>query len=274
MPRARWGHTSSFIHNKLILCGGIIGDTVRVAPSDTCDIYSLTSRGWKHGLKMETGRHSAAGIPVLGRMYVIGGQTQTGPTDSMEVYDPSHDTWTHGPQMPQAVSRPCAVVFRDVIILSGGSFTDKAGNTVETNQVLVFNVTSQTWTKTTPMKQARAGHGCSLNVRPTTHSEPIYEIIVTGGEFEDESLATAEVFTIQDKQWTDFPSLPFKLSDQVHIQSGQSRPGLLGGLLTGVASPLVLHLTEEDGWKLAEYALPKGLAGHSVTDFPRQMVDC
>lgn len=160
MPSSRWGHSSSFIKSKLILCGGTYGDSCTVAPSSTCDLYCVEREKWEKGASMAIARHKAAGLPLLGQMYMIGGDTGSGPTATMEVYDPSKDRWTFGPPLPVAVSAPCAVAYKDSVIVSGG--TSGSG---ERTEVFLFNVTTQQWAAMEPMRQARAGHGCSLASR-------------------------------------------------------------------------------------------------------------
>ena len=160
MPVPRWGHGSSFIKNRLILCGGTLGAKSDVSPSNTTDLYNLETRTWGEGAGMEIARHEAAGVALFGRMYVMGGDSETGPTASMEVYSPHRDQWSRGPDMPVAVVAPCAVVYRDAIIVSGGT-----NNMGESREVIMFNVTTERWTKLPAMHQARAGHGCSLNTR-------------------------------------------------------------------------------------------------------------
>jgi len=265
MPIPRWGHSSSFIKSKMILCGGTERDGSSVIPSNSCDIFNLDTQTWS-GSEMTTARHKAAGIPLLGKMYMIGGENGTGPTSTMEVYEPSKDEWIPGPEIPLAVSRPCAVAFRDVVILSGGTSTSG-----EINRVFVFNVTTQTWNETTPMNQTRGGHGCSLNIRQKSLSHPKYEVIVTGGENENKSLDSVEAFDLETQTWTDIHPLPFTLESQVQSDLGSTL--VLGGLLTGVASPIVLQYSG-DGWRMANYNFPKGRAGHSVASYPRDLVDC
>ena len=109
---------------------------------------------------MEVERHGATGGAVLGKMYMVGGTTGQGETASMEVYDPSRRQWSRGPDMPTAVTGACAVVHRDALIVSGGTNT-----TGESQEVNMFNVTSNRWWQIKPMKQARANHGCSVNIR-------------------------------------------------------------------------------------------------------------
>ena len=160
MPSARWGHSSAFIKSKLILCGGTVGNSTSAEPSRTCDIYCMETRRWLEGAAMEVERHGAAGGAVLGKMYMVGGSTGQGETASMEVYDPSRRQWSRGPDMPTAVAGACAVVHRDALIVSGGTNT-----TGESQEVYMFNVTSNKWWQIKPMKQARANHGCSVNIR-------------------------------------------------------------------------------------------------------------
>ena len=162
MPTPRWGHSSSFILSRLILCGGITDETK--GPSNSCDIYHMErNKAWSPGAAMLTPRHRAAGTSLLGKMYMIGGATgkpEGSSTSTMEVYDPSKDVWTQGPSMPIAVTAACAVSHKDVIIVSGGF-----NSTGESSEVFMFNVTQSTWYRLDSMKQARAKHGCSLSPR-------------------------------------------------------------------------------------------------------------
>ena len=100
--------------------------------------------------------------------------------------------------------------------------------------------------------------------------EPDYEMIVTGGVFKGQAMASAEALSINTMNWTHFDPLPFNLSQ--HVQFDQGRLVVLGGLLTGVASPLVLQYNK--GWELADYFMTEPLAGQSVTAYPRDLVRC
>jgi hypothetical protein len=160
MPVARWGHASAFIKSRLILCGGTTGAADQVVPSATCHIYCLETGTWSNGSSLDTARHRAAGVALLGKMYMVGGETADGATATMEVYDPSENQWSLGPDLPIAVTAACAVTFRDAIIVSGGFNT-----TGESREVYLFNVTTNKWWHMESMKTPRAKHACSLNER-------------------------------------------------------------------------------------------------------------
>ena len=100
--------------------------------------------------------------------------------------------------------------------------------------------------------------------------EPDYEMIVTGGVFKGQAMASAEALSISTMTWAHFDSLPFNLEQ--HVQFDQGRLVVLGGLLTGVASPLVLQYNR--GWQLADYFMAEPLTGHSLTAYPRDLVTC
>jgi len=280
MPTSRWGHSSSFIQSKLILCGGTEGLNEHITPSNTCNIYDLEkNRSWVSGATLNTPRHGSAGLQLLGKMFMIGGWTVDEPTNTInatntvEVYDPRKDTWTEAPSLPLPVAEPCAVAYRDSIVVSGG--TRQGGEAIASHKVFIFNLTLWKWESTTPMQNARTGHGCSLDTGSATPS-----VIVTGGEFEGTALSSVESFNLVTRVWADLEPLPYSLKSQGQSDLGQpnnqttSQPAVLGGLLTGEPSPLALEYTTDKRWKYTRWWLPANLAHHSVTLYPRELVKC
>jgi len=278
MPISRWGHSSSFIQSKLILCGGTEGPNENISPSNTCSIYNMENRSWLSGANLTTPRHGSAGLQLLGKMFMIGGWTVAGPnntnstvevTDMVEVYDPSKDVWVEAPSLPLPVAEPCAVAYRDSIVVSGG----RTQGGEASSRVFIFNVTLWKWESTTKMQHARAGHGCSLDTGSATAS-----VIVTGGESEGMALSSVEAFNLVTRVWADLEPLPYSLKSQGQSDLGQpnqptSQPAVLGGLLTGEPSPLVLEYTTDKKWKY-KWSLHTNLAHHSVTLYPRDLVKC
>ena len=105
--------------------------------------------------------------------------------------------------------------------------------------------------------------------RPAKDS--VADVVVTGGEHKGVSLKSAEVLCVETFKWKAFPNLTFPLES--HVQTDQSQPVVLGGLQTGNASTEVLQYTNRE-WKRATFSLPSRLVGHSVSYFPKYMVQC
>lgn len=267
MPRSRWGHVSAFIESKFFVCGGTTDLAGSMAPNNTCDVFCVARQEWLEMSDMNANRHSAAGLTLFGKMYVLGGHNGITVTKSVDVYDPSKQVWTESADMPIALKGHCAVAYGDSIIVMGGTTLDG----LETASVFNFNVTSNKWRPMKPMLHARSGHGCSLNERPTAHSTPIYEVIVTGGDSAGEILSSTESFDLHTFTWSAFTDLPFNMVNHAQLDIGG--PRLYGGDISGLERNLIIQYTDTI-WNLANVSLPTDLKFHHVTKYPANLVRC
>lgn len=267
MPRSRWGHISAFIESKFFLCGGSTYLDGSMAPTDTCDAFCVARQDWVEMSNMTEKRHSAVGVSLFGKMYVLGGHNGVTVTKSVEVYNPSKHVWAKSVDMPVALKGHCSVTFSDSIIVMGGTME----NGRETNYVFQFNVTSNKWWHMKPMLNARSGHGCSINARVTVHNRINYEIIVTGGESAGDVLSSTELFDLNTWTWSPFTDLPYKMAN--HAQTYLGDPILFGGDVSGSASNLILQYNNKD-WNMANVSLPMSLKNQHVTKYPANLVKC
>ena len=51
----RWGHVSTFVDSKFLVCGG--STELTNAPNNTCDMFSLDSMAWEKVANMREYRH-------------------------------------------------------------------------------------------------------------------------------------------------------------------------------------------------------------------------
>lgn len=112
-----------------------------------------------------TSHVQAAGVGLLGKLYMTGGLSFAGDTrtsvSSMEVYDPYTRTWAPGPEMKQPLTGHCVVTHRDSFIVIGGATTmDNEGG--ESSMIYKFNVTTNKWSVLGNLQISRSGHGCSM----------------------------------------------------------------------------------------------------------------
>jgi len=268
MPRSRWGHVSAFIESKFFVCGGSTELDGSLAPNNTCDVFCVASQQWQDMQSMEENRHGAVGVSLLGKVYVMGGHNGIHITKSGEVYDPMKKTWTKMEDMPVALKDHCAVTFRDSIIIIGGTLEDGS----DTSAMFLFNVTTNKWQDINkPLKYARSGHGCSINIRPTVHSNAISEIIVTGGVSGGQPISSSESFDLQTHMWNTFTDLPFNMAHHAQLDFGS--PRLYGGDISGSERNLIMQYTNT-AWNLANVTIPNDLKYHHATKYPANLVGC
>jgi hypothetical protein len=98
-------------------------------------------------------------------------------------------------------------------------------------------------------------------------------MIVTGGEHNKKALSSAESFSMKHFHWSNFTGLTSPLESHVQMELA-SQPEVLGGQTqAGVAEAAVLQFQQME-WQPAGYTLPRGLAGHSITSYPKDLVRC
>jgi len=268
MPRSRWGHISAFIESKFFVCGGSTELDGSLAPNNTCDVFCVASQQWLEMESMAENRHGAAGVALLGKMYVIGGHNGNSVIKTGEVYDQMKEMWTKIEDMPVALKDHCAITFKDSIIIIGGALKDGS----ESVDLFLFNVTTNKWwNMQKPLKHARSGHGCSINTRPNNLQNSIAEIIVTGGISGGVPISSSESFNLSKNMWSTFTDLPFNMAHHAQLDFGS--PRLYGGDISGLERNLIMQYTNTN-WNLANVTIPNDLKYHHATKYPANLVGC
>jgi hypothetical protein len=211
MSIPRLGATLTLLTNgNVLVTGGTVaegaagsggGQTLR--PDATAEIFNVASGKWtKTAGSMSTPRfeHTATALDD-GRVLVAGGQ---GPPNngvsaalaSTEIYDPAVDSFRKSNDMGDARFNHAAVKLPDRTVMvvggAGGTNGDTSLTTAE-----VFNPGDGSWTSAGTLTGSRTGHTAAVF--------PDGRVLVAGGESvtrgNRRSLATAEIFTLDKREW-------------------------------------------------------------------------
>jgi N-acetylneuraminic acid mutarotase/fibronectin type 3 domain-containing protein len=116
---------------------------------------------WSNGAAGPLVRWEAQNFTYNGKMYLFGGFTDHNydATSEGDVYDPTTNTWTTITTIPVAggLTHSAVRVVGDTVYFAGGdvgTFTHGLTSTTGTNQVLSYNITTNTWGATTPLPVA------------------------------------------------------------------------------------------------------------------------
>ena len=133
-----------------------------------------------------------------GQIWVAGGlTTSTTSTKATQIYDPRKDAWRAGPSLPEAVDHAMLVTYQNRVMLIGG-FRSRGGQSVASDQVLIFDDSIGHWVDGPSLNHARAA-GAAAVVGD--------KIVVVGGRTGSEQLVSqTEVF--DGKAWHDRADIP------------------------------------------------------------------
>ncbi|WP_199738349.1 kelch-like protein [Corallococcus sp. CA054B] len=145
----RTGHTATALRDGrvLVVGGSSTGDLSAVSPTNTTELYTVSSNSWSPGGNLRTARmdHTATLLPD-GKVLVAGGRGPTGGAlDSAEIYDVGANQWTVVGPLPSGARAGHAAVLlpSGKVLVAGGGFSGDDGlNTAE-----LFDPVSQSWTK-------------------------------------------------------------------------------------------------------------------------------
>ncbi len=138
----KYSHCSTLNGNTVILSGG--SDSSSTARKDVYKWVLLTN-AWTRVADMKTGRylHCSASDGVR-YVYVAAGQY----LNSVERYDSQSDTWQYMQSLPMVWSKHQCTYLNGSILKIGGT-----GAIVYPEHVIVYNIISDTWKYTNPLKE-------------------------------------------------------------------------------------------------------------------------
>jgi Galactose oxidase, central domain len=212
--------------NKLLVTGGEGLGSVFGAPTNTTEIYNLTSNTWKFAGPMSTSRVGQIALRLAnGDVLVAGGQDNYAvPLQSAEVFAVGPGTWTPVASMPTPAVAQSAVLLGDGdVLVTGGVVADRVSR-----QALLYNYRANTWTLAASMKHPRAGHESILL--------PDGDVLVAGG-----TTPYAELYVPRLNRWEP-AGHPGKRLFPAVVRSGRSEVLMAGGSLVDggcLASALV-----------------------------------
>jgi N-acetylneuraminic acid mutarotase len=211
MNTPRLGNTLTLLSNGNVLTtGGTSADTASgagggqtIRPDATAEVYNTQTGRWtKTAGAMSTPRfeHTATLLDD-GRILVAGGQGPpiSGSSEALattELYDPAVDSFRKSNDMGDARFNHVAVKLPDrSVLVTGGAGGTNGDTSLATAEV--FNPGDGSWTAVGPLTGGRTGHSAAVF--------PDGRVLVAGGESVNRgnrrSLATAELFTLDQREW-------------------------------------------------------------------------
>jgi non-specific serine/threonine protein kinase len=138
---------------------------------------------------------------LTGEIWVAGGlttsTTSTAATAATQIYDPRKDAWRAGVSLPEAVDHAMLVTYQKRVMLIGG-FRSRGGESVASDQVLIFDDSIGHWREGPPLHHPRAAAAAAVVGD---------KIVVVGGRTGAEQLVSqTEVF--DGKAWQAGADIP------------------------------------------------------------------
>ena len=233
-------------------------DTLATAPTDGAPV-------WEQLPDTPTPRQQAAGAVVDGKAWVVGGlegSDAATATRRVESYDPKTETWSQGPELPVALHHAVARNYRGDLVVIGG-WIPEGSDLTATSSDKVFVLRGETWEELPELNHPRAAAAAAVVEG---------ELIVVGGQAEDELVSETEVF--DGKKWTDVAPLPTPREHLAAASDGRYLYAVGGRELSSDTNSGALERYDPatDEWtSLPEMPIPSGsfdatiALGHLVT---------
>ena len=121
-------------------------------------VYDSGADAWSEARPVPTGRSSATGAVIDGRLYVVGGRrTDGGVTNlgAVERYEPTTDTWTELRPLPQPSGGLAGAALDGMLYVFGGEYF--SGNGGVYGRTWAYDPDVDAWTQHDPMPTPRHG---------------------------------------------------------------------------------------------------------------------
>ena len=189
----RAGASAIYYNDSVLLCGGKL---TRNRLSD-CMVYNIADDMWsEHSITLRP-RDEAAIAKISSRVLLMGGLYES----SVEIWNPTDNSWKLGAELPNVVSRGCAVSTGDSIILTGGH--DNSSSIISLATVLRLSADTGNWQQIESMIDPRRDHTCLY-----VEFERSKGILVAGGlGSSDEVLDSVEFYDLDKNDWTRVSSM-------------------------------------------------------------------
>ena len=185
MNQAHSDHTATLLSDGTMLITGN-GSAERYDPAGNL----WTSTGAVNQLRTN---HTATLLPS-GQVLVVGGWSNGSYLASAEVYDPSSNTWTVTGSMNQGRAGHTATLLPNGKVLVAGGKSIHNGSYVYLTDAELYDPSSDTWSVTNAMSQARAYHTATLL--------PNGKVLTAGGEGGAGAVSSAEVYDPASGIWS------------------------------------------------------------------------
>ena len=277
MKVPRMWHTATLLATGKVLV--VAGQTVTFGPVTvkSCELFDPRNRalGWQDtGELSEVRHHHTATLltaegPNKNKVLVAGGEQMLPPNppktlNSSELYNPEDGSWTktQGTLAQARESHTATPLTRGSNagkILVVGGFYQFSPQPYQTKRLAtptceLYNPQTDSWESAAPLKYARGSHTATLLSDG--------EILVAGGEDQNGTLRSYEIYDPQKGSWTANPNrkgLPVPCSQHTATQLKDDLVLLTGGSVDPYTSQIYSHNTKS--WTLA----------YEFLSFPRNM---
>ena len=220
-------------HSVLVVGGEGLGSGLFGDPTDTAEVFNVTSGRWKLVGSMSTPRVGQIAARLQdGRVLVAGGDDDyMTPLQSAETFSTKSGKWTPVAPMPKPASGQAATALPNgKVLVTGGIVSGTVSS-----QALLFNPRTNTWRMAAHMRNARAGHASVLL--------PDGNVLVAGG-----TSPHAELYQTSRNTWIPAGEPGTRLSPAA-VRVGRSDVLVAGGkVLRGNCYASALLYTGGTSW--------------------------
>ncbi|PDW03262.1 Kelch repeat-containing protein [Candidatus Viridilinea mediisalina] len=220
----------------LSLGGDMMSATKEVVQSSTGAFrYDPRSRQWASIGELGTGRARAAMVMLADeRILIVGGlpasdnEPALGADNRVMLFDPANGTSTATTDIGyEAAGYGSVLLENGHVLVSGGSVSDDAGQTVAYNKLMRYDPQSEQWAEMAPMAINRVSH------RMTLLNDG--RVLVTGGLYWDsaanqyDNLASVTIYDPANDRWEDVPSMQHARQLHSAVRLADGRVLIVGG---------------------------------------------
>ncbi|HYI02949.1 Kelch repeat-containing protein, partial [Hyalangium sp.] len=236
---ARGAHTATLLPTgRVLVAGGIGVRDGKLGALQSSEEYDIATQKWEpssvHDIRALSSDHTATLLPD-GQVLLAGGRSDNVVDLKSALYDPFTRAWTAAPSTGKPKLRHyshTATLLPDgrVFVVGGYDELKRPSSGSE-----LYAPTSQTWTLSASMSQARAQHAAI--------PLPTGQVLVTGGYGQDGApLATAELYEPGTDSWSPAPPLLEARAEHALVALPDGNLLVLGGTGTsGVLSSAELY---------------------------------
>ena len=249
-----YGSVGTFLASEgyVLVCGGF--------STNECYFYNTTLDIWVQTASMAHVRESAAATLLTPTQWWITGGTSSAITT--EVY-------TSFQGLANFVNLPAPRTLHNIINIDEKNVM-LLGNVEATNEVFMFDLTTNLWTELPPLLQARDQVQAGL----VTKSDGQKEIIVAGGQLPSSS--DSFIFNLETQEWREGPNLPYPLYSAASVPYGDTVLFVGGarGDFTNLTSTMMKYDQENEAFVILDEKMANARMLFSAFFVPDNYVNC